>query len=379
MAFEDRLQGALYGTAIGDAMGAPVEGWNPRRIFEVFGDRDLSAFLPITNPARGKGEGRITDDTLMTEALMRAYAKAGDHLDAYGYAEYLLPEVTETVVFLPEYQRDMPIFERLYYPEKYPFWRMRINNAEPRSAGIGNRVNCGVAMWIMPVGAVNAGDPEAAYREAADLGLAHNESFAIEAAAVLAAAYAVAFRAESPGEAALAEVLETACRMARDGTRLAIESCLQAVRPEDDLRSFVERVRAAVTPYDQRAAHTPDDTPLREEGLSDVGRPSRLMSIEELPVALAALRYGGGDFRKTLRAGVFYGRDCDSIAGMASGLVGALHGVAVIPSDLRQANDAANRRDFAAIASAFGQTVRGIFARDAERFTARQRALAGQE
>jgi ADP-ribosylglycohydrolase len=376
MTFEDRLTGALYGVAIGDGMGAPVEGWNPRRVFEVFGENDLSAFLPITNPERGKGEGRITDDTLMTEALIRAYARAGDHLDAYGYAEYLLPEITETVVFLPEYQREMPIFERLFYPEKYPFWRLRINNAEPRSAGIGNRVNCGVAMYIMPVGAVNAGDPEAAYREAADLGIAHNESFAVEAAAALAAAYAAAFRADSPVESSIEAVLTAAGTLARDGTRLAIEACLQAARPGDDLRGFVERVRAAVAPFDQRAAHAPDDAPLKVEGLSDAGRPSRLMSIEELPVALAALRYGGGDFMKTLRAGVFYGRDCDSIAGMACGLLGALRGMEAIPANLRRASDAANHRDFAAIASGFAQTARSIFAKDAERFAARQRVIA---
>ncbi len=99
------------------------------------------------------------------------------------------------------------------------------------------------------------------------------------------------------------------------------------------------------------------------------------MSIEELPVALAALRYGGGYFMRTLRAGVFYGRDCDSIAGMACGLLGALRGIAVIPEALRRASDAANRRNFAAIASGFAPTARAIFARDAERFAARRRAV----
>lgn len=368
--FEERVTAALYGVAIGDGMGAPVEGWNSSKVFEVFGDHTLETFLPITNPDRGKGEGHITDDTLMTEALIRAYARAGDHMDAYGYAEHMLPEMAETVVFVPERQADIPIYERLFHPERYPFLRMRVNNAEPRSAGIGNRVNCGVSMYMMPVGAVNAGDPLGAYREAADLGIAHNESFAVEAAAVLAAGYAAAFAGAS-----IDEILAAAGRYAQDGTRRAIDACLAPVDPDDDLRTFVTKVRAAVTPFDQRAHHASDDAPLKVEGLSDAGRPSRLMAIEEVPVALAVLLYGGGDFQKTLRAGVFYGRDCDSIAGMACGLCSALYGLTIVPEPLRSECDRTNRRDFTAIASGLAQTARTIFKRDAERFAAREKAV----
>jgi len=38
MNFADKLAGALYGIAIGDGMGAPVEGWSSPRIMEKFGD-----------------------------------------------------------------------------------------------------------------------------------------------------------------------------------------------------------------------------------------------------------------------------------------------------------------------------------------------------
>ena len=81
-------------------------------------------------------------------------------------------------------------------------------------------MNCGVAMWMMPVGAVNAGDPLAAYNEAVALGLAHNESYAVEAGAVMAAAAAEAFSAD----ATIASVLDTVQWIARDGTRNAIEA-----------------------------------------------------------------------------------------------------------------------------------------------------------
>lgn len=369
ISFEQRTRAALIGGAIGDAMGAPVEGQGPASILASFADWDFTTFIPPQGwdgtSHYWKGNGRITDDTLMVEAFMQAYIRAGSHLDAYGYAEFLLPQVTNTPVWVPEYQRTMAIWERLWVPEKYPMFRLRYNNAEPRSAGLGNMVNCGVAMWIMPAGAVNAGDPEAAYQEAAAIAQAHNESFAVEAAAVLAAAYAEAFAGTS-----IDAVIAAALRLARDGTQAACAAAVAAADPADDLPTFIHRVRAAVAPFDQRSEHTSDDKPLaviRPGMVSDIGRPSRVMSIEELPVALAALRYGAGDFLTTLRAAVCYGRDCDSIAGMTVGLFGALHGDAEFPDRLRQDLTEVNRRDFVALADQFSKTVREIHLRDVER------------
>ncbi len=376
MNFLTRLTGALYGVAVGDAMGAPVEGLSHTLAPGRYGGHDFNTFIPPrygNDPTAGKGHGRITDDTLMTEALMRAYADAGDHLDAYGYKDFLLPHVKNTPVWVTEWKKQMPIYDRLWHPEKYPWFRLVPANAEPRTAGMGNMVNCGVAMWMMPVGAVNAGWPEAAYQEAVLIGSAHNESFAVEAAAVMAACYADAFATD----ATVDSILRVAEQLARDGTGNAIRAACGAVNVSDDLATFVARVRAAVAPFDQREGHTSDDEPLAVEksGGSDIGRPSRVASIEELPVALAALRYGAGDGIKTLRAAVCYGRDCDSMAAMALGLLGALKGVEVIPSTLRAELDRENRRDFAAMAAQFDDAVRAIWKRDRLRFERRSRAM----
>lgn len=372
--FRDKLKGALYGQAIGDAMGGPVEGQQPSRIAEQFGDHELSTFLPPTHggdPATGKGNGRVTDDTLMTEVLILAYGDCEDHLDAYGYAEFLLPYVRGIKMWVPERQREMDLWDRLFYPEKYPWLRMSVFNAEPRSAGLGNLVNAGVAMFMMPVGAVNAGDPYAAYQEAVAVGVAHNESYAVEAGAVMATAVATGLSPSSSIEA----VLRAAAEFARDGTGLAVDAAIHAADPSDDLESFIAKTREAVAPYDPRTGHAPDDRPLKPNELSNVGRPSRMASVEELPVALAALRYGGDDFTKTLRAGVFYGRDCDSIAGMACCLYGAIYGLEALPNDLCTVSDTANRRDYGAMADRLLDTIKVISGKDAERFASRRRAL----
>ena len=367
--FSDKLCGALYGVAIGDGMGAPVEGWAPEQIRDRFSAHDFTAFLPVTHdgdPLLGKGNGRITDDTLMTEALIRAYGQSGAHLDAYGFRDYLVPEFTKTPVWVPERGKEMSLLERLNWIERYTAMRLTGFGAYPRHAGIGNSINCGVAMYIMPVGAINAGHPNAAFQEAIVLAMAETDSYAVEATAALAAAYAEGFAQE----ASVGSVCDCARSAARDGTRDAIESVLAATRPGDDLPEFIRNVRKAVEPFDPKTASAPGG------GRGNADQPSRLLSIEEVPVALAALAYGGGDFCRTLQAAVCYGRDCDSIAGMACGLYGALFGTSTIPHVLMEACDRANRRDYKAMATSFERTIRAIHQADAALFERKSRLLA---
>jgi ADP-ribosylglycohydrolase len=374
--FRKKLEGAIYGQAIGDAMGAPVEGWSSERIMGQFDN--VRTFLPATHgndPDTGKGYGRVTDDTLMLEALIRVYGNAQTHLDAYDYEKYLIPQIAETPVWIPEKGADLPLLDRLFWAEKYPWMRLVMNHAEPRSAGIGNVVNCGAAMYVMPVGAVNAGDPFGAYQEAAALMLAHNESYAVEASAVMAAAAAYAFSKD----ATLEGVFQTAYNHAHDGTRDAIRAVLSGVDPADDVKRFISKVLAAFRPYDSRPPWQDLEHPMRVGGIHNYGRPSRLHSIEELPIAFAALKYGAGDFHKTLEASVFYGADCDSIAGMACMLFGAVFGVGSLPRKLCAEVDRANKRDYAALAAEFENTIRKIAHDDSVRHAQRQHALNGDE
>ena len=369
--FAAKLAGALYGGAIGDGMGAPVEGWAHADIWQRYGTHDFHRFLPINtvpHPIWGaKGDGRITDDTLMTEVLIHAYLDRRDHLEALDYAEVMHPLMRARDVFVPEQQRAIPLWERLAGAEQLPWLKMAMNQ-DPRQAGLGNAVNCGLAMWMMPVGAVNAGDPVGAYREALLLGVAHNSSYALEAGAVMAAATAAALGANATVDA----VLDTALTVSRDGTHFAIVDCLAAVHVGQTIPEFVRAVQEAFEPYAPQHPH-----PRRNPGLTvtDHNLPSRVSSIQELPAALAAFKYGQGDFLTTLAAAVFHGCDTDSIAAMAATLSGALHGLESIPTALRNHANQVNRRDFNELAQQFAGVCVEMHASDARRFLARTRAL----
>ncbi|MEV4549979.1 ADP-ribosylglycohydrolase family protein [Nonomuraea wenchangensis] len=370
---EDRATGCVAGAAVGDALGGATEGWTPEQIVERYGGRVEGIVPPYNEDWRNarpiapyhKGDGHITDDTLMTHALIRVYEKAGRHLDAYAMAEHLVPELMGERRWIPELEAEALPLQRIFLAEKWIVARLHYGHADPREAGVGNIVNCGAAMYVAPVGIVNAADPDAAYAEAIDLTGAHQSSYGREAAGVMAAAVAEAMR---PG--ATADSVVAAClRLAKDGTRAAIEAVCEAAAGLGHWEGSFETLRAAVRPYDTVA-----DT-YRDQGLG-ARRPSRVHSIEELPLALGMLVIAKGDYRDTVLGGVNYGRDADSIASMGGAIAGALGGLAAVPAEWVEQVGAASRTDLVAPGRAIAAVTRRVRAGDRERRRAAEAALA---
>ena len=373
-----RVAGALYAFAVADAMGGPIENWSPAEIRGRFGGHDFGRFLPPTEPApapgTGKGDGRITDDTLEVEALLRAYAAQRGHLDAYAYVTAFLPEVAERRIWVPERQDMRTVLDwPMWWPERYAWHRHAINRVDPRQGGQGNWLNQGLATIIWPVGAVNAADPDRAYAEAVAFGSAHTESYALEGAAVVAAAFAGAFGPAPTVDAVLAAGVDRA----RDGTALALRAALAATDPAHSVPSFVDAVRRAWLPFSGLPPNSLDvpDPDTRNLAGTNAGLPSRTQALENVVAAFAAVKYGQGDFQKTFRAALSYGRDAESIAAVAVALLGAMHGTEIVPLALREGVDSANRRDFSAAAAAFTEVVASIVEADQRVQLARARVV----
>ncbi|TWV33150.1 ADP-ribosylglycohydrolase family protein [Streptomyces misionensis] len=368
---DERITGALVGAAVGDALGGPVEGYSPEQIAERHGGRVRGIVGPWHGEAwrtarplapYHKGDGHVTDDTLMTHALIRVYDRVRDHLDAYALAEHLVPDLMTEPRWIPELEAEALPLHRLFLAEKWLVARLAYGHVDPREAGVGNIVNCGAAMYMTPVGLVNAADPRAAYAEAVDVAGAHQSSYGREAAGVFAAAVAAATAPGATPDSVVAACLATA----KDGTRAAIEQVCEVARGYDEFEPALGPLRAAVAPYDTVG---PD---YRAPSLA-ARRPSRLHSIEELPVALGMLVVSGGDYRQAVLGSVNYGRDCDSIATMAGALAGALG--APVPEDWARTVAEASRLDLERPARTLADVAREIFARDAERHRARERAF----
>ena len=369
---DERITGALVGAAVGDALGGPVEGYSPERIVERHGGRVHGVVGPWNGDewrtARPiapyhKGDGHVTDDTLMTHALVRVYAAVRDHLDAYAVADHLVPDLMTNPRWIPELEAHALPLQRIFLAEKWLVARLHYGHVDPREAGTGNIVNCGAAMYMAPVGLVNAAHPAAAYAEALDVAGAHQSSYGREAAGVLAAAVAAAC---APG--ATADSVVAAClSLAKDGTRAAIEKVCEVASRYTDFESALGPLREAVIPYDTVG---PD---YRSPSLG-ARRPSRLHAIEELPVALGMVVVAGGDFRHAVLGAVNYGRDCDSIATMAGAVTGALG--SPVPQDWSKTVAEASRLDLWEPAATLTVVTREVFAHDVDRRRAHERAFA---
>ncbi|RJL22965.1 ADP-ribosylglycohydrolase family protein [Bailinhaonella thermotolerans] len=369
---QDKAVGCLTAAAVGDALGGATEGWTPEQIQRRYGGRVTGIVPPYFEDWRNarpiapyhKGDGHVTDDTLMTHALVRVYERVGGHLDAYA-AEHLVREMMGEKRWIPELEAEALPLQRVFLAEKWIALRVHYGHVDPREAGVGNIVNCGAAMYMAPVGVVNAADPDGAYAEAIDLAGAHQSSYGREAAGVLAAAVAEAMR---PG--ATADSVVAACvRLARDGTRAAIEAVCDKAREYSHWEGSFEGLRAAMKPYDTVGED------YRDQGLG-ARRPSRLHSIEELPLALAFLLIAGGDVRETILGGVNYGRDADSIASMGGAIAGALGGADAVPADWREDVARASRLDLTAPGLAIAAVAERVRAEDLARHTAREKAFA---
>lgn len=370
-AFADVATAALAGAAVADALGGAAEGNTPEAIQQRYGgtiEGIVPPFLDDWRTARPiapyhKGDGHVTDDTLMTNLLVDVYAHVRRHLTAHDIADHLVPRMIGDVQWIPELEAEALPLQRVFLAEKWLVARLHYGHVDPREAGVGNVVNCGATMYVAPVGLVNAGDARGAYAEAIDIAGAHQSSYGREAAGVFAAAVAAA---AAPG-ASVDGVLDEAVGLARDGTRAALEAVVDAGRGLDGWRDGgLAQLREAVRPFD-----TVGDT-YRQPAM-DARLPSRTKAIEELPIAFGLLAACRGDYREAVLGAVNYGRDSDSIAVMAGSIAGALGGLAAVPAEWIDAVGEASRLDLRAP----GATMAAVAAEVWQADEARHRARAG--
>ena len=379
--FEDRVKGVIFGTAFGDAIGATIEKLTYDEIKEKYGrvETILMAWHKADWDAslrknRQRGYGIITDDTLMTIALMNIYNNENRHLDAWDMADGMVKEIAFNKVYIPEFGREDHIIERLFYPDKWIFQRHNLANCEPREGGIGNMINCGAAMYIAPIGVVNACDPQGAYNEAIAFASGHQASYGLEAAGVLAGCVAKAFEPN----VTIDDIVETALFLAKDGTKNAIRAMCDKAKEikyrKKDKEFVVREFQKAILPYSPMG----DDVTRRigKVGVpSNFYTPSRLFSIEELPFALAYAVLHDGDFRGTVIDGVNSGRDTDSIGVMGAVILGAMYGDSAITDEEKKVLIDVNKIEIPEVSKKFAQTAKTLIKKKFEKEEKRKEDL----
>lgn len=321
MDVEDAVYGCLIGAAIGDALGAPVEGWHRDDIRACHDKVDrLLTQPPALERPDGGAPGRVTDDTVLRHCLCLAFVRHGGRLTPEQYAGVLLERLDPARVFVTE---------------RIVLQKLRLGMS-PWETGRGQPQADAATMAIAPVGIVHAADPAGAYRHAAVIAMVQQDGFERDAAATHAAGVAAAFAPDASADRVIVAMRAHSTYEVRRLLDLALGLAAEARGIDGFADAFYARLLDRSFPLPPDEEWEPDRSPAPT-------------SREVLPAAAGILALTAGDPARALVEAASFGRDADTLATVVGGLTGALHGARSIPADWIDTVEAANRDALAQI------------------------------
>lgn len=299
----DRARAALWGGALGDAMGMPSQTLPRDVIAEHYGR--ITGFVspfPGHPISHGLLAAQVTDDTEQTLLLARCLLHG---FDETVWAQALL-----------DWEADIAArgLHDLLGPSSKTALKALMAGVPPSRTGLGGRTN-GAAMRIAPVGiAMATEDPEVLARAVLAVSrVTHASAEAVSAASAVAAVISAGV-----GGAGFDAALPMALRAAEAGARLGLDRATTDV---------ARRITAAM--------QAPDEDALAAMGTSVVSR-------ESVPAAFGVVRLARGDPWLAAQIAANIGDDTDTIGAIACAMAGACGGMATLPAaaldQLRNAN-----------------------------------------
>ena len=301
----DRARGALYGLAIGDALGMPTQFMSFDEVVARFGVIDGFREAPADHLiAAGLPAGSITDDTEQALLVADAVLAGAGHIDSEDLARHL--------VAWAERARERGSLDLLGPSSSAAIAALVAGGPLDELSRFG--ATNGAAMRIAPLGLViSTDDLDALVDLVVDAcQITHNTGMAIAGAAAVAAAVS-----DGIGGASVAEATTVGIRAAELGQRRGDWS------PGP---SIGRRIAWAVGLVDA------DD---HERSVRDVVElvGTSLAVQESVPAAFAILALHPQDPWQACLTAASLGGDSDTIAAMTGAIAGACHGIDSWPGD----------------------------------------------
>jgi len=309
----DRARGALYGLAIGDALGMPTQMLSRADIVRRWGPL-LPGFEPAPpgHPiAANRPAGSVTDDTEQAVLLARLLVKGHGAV-----------EPRELAWALADWERD--IAERgsldLLGPSTKRAVTAILAGVPPEEAGAAGATN-GAAMRVAPVGIAVPLDSAAASPSGLSTlvdhvvmasRVTHNTGIALAGAAAVAAAVSAGVSGATIAEAT-ALGIEAAHIAAGHGHWVAGADVAARIEWATSLVPGLAEAEAAELIYTLAG--------------------TSLATQESVPAAFAVLAAMPEDPWRAARLAASLGGDCDTIAAMAGAIAGACHGAGSFPPE----------------------------------------------
>lgn len=280
----EKFKGALLGCAVGDALGAPVEGMSAEAIREKYGR--VTGFVDARF-----GPGRITDDTQMTVVLAHSILELGKFDKAHTglkFGRWIAAS-------------DQGIKDARGVGEASATASRRLHEGvSPEESGVDS-AGCGAAMRVSPVGLRYFDEEEALYSSAAGQALlTHTDPRAVAGSAAIAFAVAAGVRDEGD----------------LDRAALAADTGAFVLKLDRELSAKI----AGLSDYLDAGPG---------EGFAYTGNGG--IASEAVPAALFAFLRSPYDLEESVVTAVNAGGDTDSIGAMAGAVSGAFNGTGAIP------------------------------------------------
>lgn len=310
----DRILGAYLGSAAGDALGGPVEGWHAGMIKAVYGR--VQGLLPYARPMvrynmQGLA-GAITDDTCICDDFARFFLAYPDEAD-------------RTPTTLIDYLVANARFE-LWWQKAAQVLR-KVEAGAVAVEQVKELLIGGGAAWWTPIGLIHASQPAKAYEEAMRLSAVFRQPFEQNLISAIQAGVAVSVMPEATVNTVTDTLFEYAGPLAR---KLMERTMRIAQQHEGDLDGFVEGIYAEALVTE---CTTEIDGPMPAQAVAaNPYRGATVLYAEQIPLAFGAFVFGKGDFVNSLVASVHLGRDTDSICATTGRLVGGLVGLRGMPT-----------------------------------------------
>lgn len=321
---KEKILGALYGAAVGDALGAPTELRTTNQILETFGGYVKEyTIAPQDTFARDYPAGTITDDFSMSYYLMKAILDnqgtfneeiAKQAIINWGSDEYYFDKFAgpTTRAAIENMKQDLPT-------DVDPFGLINYSGAATN----------GGAMKTIPLAILAKGDLEKALEYTiAMCKPTHFNSNAISAAAAICCGATEALTEE----ATVASVIDAAVWGAKRGREYGEQQ--QHISVGVDIAYKIQeavKIGSQSTDFDQ----------LLSETANKIG--TNFIVQESIPAVFSLLAGVEGDTMRGIYAAVNVGGDTDTIASMLGGILGALNGIHSIPhkylDDLEKVNE----------------------------------------
>jgi ADP-ribosylglycohydrolase len=359
----DKIYGCIAASRIGSSMGTLTEGWSVARIKEVYGRVEAMApqasrhnepvrrraqqwsekyFMRYPDPKQiGETEDGIERQKLICTAIIEKKGR----ITATDLAAIIIRDVDEK----RDFGYRMWVGDALLYPYVKAGVPANYVGMFSHWPGIVSFTRA-----CHPIGLVNACNPEAAARDAWEVGMLYQPTFStgLPTAAAYAAGLAEACRPNATKDS-IVEVVRCQCG---EAVRAEIDACMQIALKYEDAIEMRDEMNA-------RYAGLPGD-----------------FGEELLAKGLSIFYVTAGDVRQTIIGGVNFGRDTDCVTAIASGFSGALSGTASIPPEwIAQVDQAEKDAQHTVSHLSCRETAAGLFAAVKAEMAKSRRQLADLE